>query len=87
MGIGCFCASAVHELSCFRHNDNEASQPPYVKEILRKLEIAHDALDEITFYGLSRPREMGEGDNGDGHYKRIAQNLIAIAANGRRKMR
>ena len=45
-----------------------------------KLKIAIDAIQSIAMYGTSRPREMGEGDDGDGHYKRIAHALICVAA-------
>lgn len=50
-------------------------------------ETIHEALDEIAFYGTSRPREMGEGDDGDGHYRKIAYSLISIAAIARRQVR
>lgn len=45
-----------------------------------KLKVAIETLKEISMYGTSRPLEMGDGDDGDGHYKRIAQQLICIAA-------
>jgi hypothetical protein len=95
----CGCHTGGHLPSCVRPihitvtdyavqmSEPEKVNPDYVRELQRKLEIAHEYLDEIAFYGLSRPRELGEGDDGDGHYRRIAQNLIAIAANGRRKLR
>lgn len=56
-------------------------------EVLRKLSILAEAIDEIAFYGTSRPREMGEGDDGDCHYKRIAFQCISIAAIARKSIR
>lgn len=37
------------------------------------------ALEEISMQGISRPMELGEGDDGDGWYKRIAFKLIRNA--------
>lgn len=42
-----------------------------------------NALDEIAMWGLTRPMECGEGDDGDGHYKRIAMRIISFAAKAR----
>jgi hypothetical protein len=41
------------------------------------------ALDEIALYGITRPLELGEGDDGDGHFRRIAYSIIKIAAKAR----
>lgn len=45
-----------------------------------KLEKAVECLRENALQGLTRPLEMGEGDDGDGHYKRIAHSLIRRSA-------
>lgn len=39
-----------------------------------------NALDEIALAGITRPMECGEGDDGDGHFRRIAYRLISKAA-------
>ena len=44
-----------------------------------------EALTEISLFGTTRPMECGEGDDGDGHYKRIAYRLINIATKARAK--
>lgn len=51
-----------------------------LKEHIAKLE---NALAEISLYGFTRPMEIGEGDDGDGHFKRIAFSLVRIAAMAR----
>lgn len=58
----------------------------YVGELRRKIAILYEAIEEIAFYGTSRPAEMGE-DDGDGHYKKIAYRLISTAAIARRQCR
>ena len=47
---------------------------------IRPLDKYRNALESIAMYGTSRPLELGEGDDGDGHFRRIALNCIAIAA-------
>jgi chromosome segregation ATPase len=39
-----------------------------------------EALREIALFGHTRPLVCGEGDDGDGHWKRIAQTTCGIAA-------
>lgn len=53
----------------------------------RRFKILYEAIEEIAFYGTSRPHEMGQGDDGDGWYKRIAYEIISKAAIARRQMR
>lgn len=64
------------------------SKPEDSYEFLeRRFKILYDAIEEIAFHGTSRPVEMGEGDDGDGWYKRIACELISKAAIARRQCR
>ncbi len=54
--------------------------------LTKKYVTLYEAIEEIAFYGTSRPAEMGE-DDGDCHYKKIAHRLINIAAIARRQIR
>lgn len=47
---------------------------------IRPLDKYREALETIAMHGTSRPREMGDGDDGDGHFRRIALECIGIAA-------
>ncbi len=58
----------------------------YQKELERKLKILYEAIEEIAFYGISKPIELN-GDDEDGWYKRIALDLINKAAIARRECR
>lgn len=63
------------------------TQMKWVSDLEAKYAVLYDALTEIAMFGTSRPREMGEGDDGDGHYKSIALKLINMAAIARRQVR
>lgn len=60
--------------------DREVLLAEYVLNLDARATALKEAVDEITLYGTSRPREMGEGDDGDRHYRRIAYALINRAA-------
>jgi hypothetical protein len=49
-------------------------------ELQNEREAIIEALREIAFVGGSRPAEMGEEDDGDGWWKRIAAFCISTAA-------
>lgn len=64
-----------------------ASLQKSLEDLRDKYEILHGAITEISMWGTSRPRELGEGDDGDGHYKRICHEMIRAAAIARRSVR
>ena len=47
---------------------------------IRPLDKYRETLETIAMYGTSRPIELGEGDDGDGHFRRIALKCIGMAA-------
>lgn len=53
----------------------------------KRFKILYEAIEEIAFYGTSRPVAMGSEDDGDGWYKRIAYALISKAAIARHQCR
>lgn len=72
-----------------RHPSHSVQKHPdsFYTELEKKFEKLYDEMTEIALYSTTRPREMGEGDDGDGHFKRIAYALINRAAIARRMVR
>lgn len=45
-----------------------------------RIDIYREALREIALHGITRPLSYGTGDDGDGWFRKIACDLIGIAA-------
>lgn len=58
----------------------------FEQALQRKYAVLYEAIEQIAFYGLSRPPCMQE-DDGDGHFKKAAHAMVCIAALARRDVR